>query len=226
MDVNLRHLRSFIAVAELGSFTRAARLLHLSQPALTVQVRKLEEALKIRLLDRDSRSVALTSAGRELLPALEAALRGIDEIVLEIASAGGRQTRRRPDRYASFPRRQSAPRDHQPIQGRPAGGDLCRARRCREPRCRPGGRRGGRPRDHRRRGSHGGPRSPALAARTGCASYSPATTPWRPSAESCSGTSSTCPLFSPTAQQACVPSSNRPSSRSVDGRSSHGRRPT
>jgi len=88
MDVNLRHLRSFIAVAELGSFTRAARLLHMSQPALTVQVRKLEEALKIRLLDRDSRSVALTSAGRELLPALEAALRGIDEIVLESHQQG------------------------------------------------------------------------------------------------------------------------------------------
>ena len=52
MDLNLRHVRAFVSVAHLRSFTRAAALLNLSQPALTVQIRRLEEALAVRLLDR------------------------------------------------------------------------------------------------------------------------------------------------------------------------------
>ena len=71
MDLNFRQIRAFVSVAQLGSFTRAATALHVSQPALTVQIRKLEEALHSRLLDRNSRSVALTRAGRELLPSLQ-----------------------------------------------------------------------------------------------------------------------------------------------------------
>jgi DNA-binding transcriptional LysR family regulator len=43
MDLNLRDVRAFVAVAQTGSFTRAATRLHLSQPALTVQIRRLEE---------------------------------------------------------------------------------------------------------------------------------------------------------------------------------------
>jgi DNA-binding transcriptional LysR family regulator len=44
-DLNLRQLQTFVTVARLGSFTRAARLLHLSQPALTKQVRQLDRDL-------------------------------------------------------------------------------------------------------------------------------------------------------------------------------------
>lgn len=80
MDLNLRHVRAFLAVADLASFTRAAEKLHLSQPALTVQIRKLEQALDTRLLDRSSREVALTHAGRDLLPALQRALEDVDAI--------------------------------------------------------------------------------------------------------------------------------------------------
>jgi len=69
MDLNLRDIRAFIAVAQAGSFTRAAVRLHLSQPALTVQIRRLEETLGARLFDRNSRSVALTPVGRDLLRA-------------------------------------------------------------------------------------------------------------------------------------------------------------
>ena len=80
MDLNLRHVRAFLAVAELGSFTRAAERLHLSQPALTVQIRKLEQALETRLLDRSTREVALTHAGRDLLPSLQRAVEDVDAI--------------------------------------------------------------------------------------------------------------------------------------------------
>jgi len=83
MDLNLRQLRAFVTVAELRSFTRAADLLHLSQPALTVQIRKLEEALQCRLLDRTSRTVDLTRIGRGLLPTLRRTLQELDAVVAE-----------------------------------------------------------------------------------------------------------------------------------------------
>jgi len=81
MDVSLRQIRAFVAVARLKSFTRAAALLHLAQPTLTVQIRKLEEALAVRLFDRTSRSVALTQAGRDLLPVLGRLVQDLDGLL-------------------------------------------------------------------------------------------------------------------------------------------------
>lgn len=66
MDVTLKQLRYFIAVAEDLSFTRAATRLHLSQPAVSVQIRHLERELGVDLLRRTSRSVELTEAGHGL----------------------------------------------------------------------------------------------------------------------------------------------------------------
>ena len=83
MDLNLRQVRAFVSVAHLGSFTRAAKLLNLSQPALTVQIRKLEEALGVRLFDRNTRAVALTRMGRELAPMLQRVLSELDAMVVE-----------------------------------------------------------------------------------------------------------------------------------------------
>jgi DNA-binding transcriptional LysR family regulator len=83
MNIDLRQLRAFATIARLGSFTRAARVLNLSQPALTVQLRNLEAALGIRLLDRDSRSVALTRVGRELLATVERILHDLDAAVAD-----------------------------------------------------------------------------------------------------------------------------------------------
>ena len=71
MTAELRHIEAFLAVARLGHFTRAAAVLHLSQSALTVQIRQLEEALGVRLFDRNNRRVALTQAGRELVAPFE-----------------------------------------------------------------------------------------------------------------------------------------------------------
>ena len=79
MDVHLRDLRYFAAVAEHLHFTRAAEELHISQPALSKQVRTLEQQLGTPLLVRDRRTVRLTPAGEALLPHARALLDGWDE---------------------------------------------------------------------------------------------------------------------------------------------------
>ncbi|WP_338782826.1 LysR family transcriptional regulator [Streptomyces sp. DG1A-41] len=68
MDVHVRDLRYFLTVAEELHFTRAAERLYVSQPALSKQVRTLERQLGIELFRRDRHGVALTDAGRALLP--------------------------------------------------------------------------------------------------------------------------------------------------------------
>lgn len=61
----LRHIHYFLAVAEHGGFTRAAAALHVSQPALSQQIRQLEETLGVTLFDRTGRQARLTDAGEE-----------------------------------------------------------------------------------------------------------------------------------------------------------------
>jgi DNA-binding transcriptional LysR family regulator len=78
-------LAAFIAVAEAGSFTRAAAKLGLSQAALSYAVRGLEERLSVRLIARTTRSLSLTDAGEKLLQSLRPAFDHIDN---EIAALG------------------------------------------------------------------------------------------------------------------------------------------
>jgi DNA-binding transcriptional LysR family regulator len=101
MDLNVRQIRAFVTVAKLGSFTRAAAVLHLSQPALTVQIRNLEETLGNRLLDRNSRGVEPTRIGRELLPMLERTLADLDSVLHDARELGG--TRGGTVRIAALP---------------------------------------------------------------------------------------------------------------------------
>jgi DNA-binding transcriptional LysR family regulator len=88
MDLNLREIRAFVTVATAGNFTRAAAQLHLSQPALTVQIRRLEEIVGARLFDRNSRSVTLTQTGRELLPLLQRSLEDMERVLRDARALG------------------------------------------------------------------------------------------------------------------------------------------
>lgn len=75
----LRHLNYFLAVAQYQSFTRAAHALHVSQPALSQQVRQLEDQLGAQLFDRNGRTVRLTDAGEVYLRYARQALQDLEE---------------------------------------------------------------------------------------------------------------------------------------------------
>ncbi len=66
-NLDITTLRSFIAVADAGGVTRAASFLNLTQSAVSMQIKRLEENLNLTLLDRQGRGVVLTSAGEQLL---------------------------------------------------------------------------------------------------------------------------------------------------------------
>ena len=87
-DIELRHLRYFVAVAEELHFGRAAERLHLAQPPLSQQIRKLEELLGCALFLRTSRSVRLTSAGTALLERARRTLRNMQRDLEETRSVG------------------------------------------------------------------------------------------------------------------------------------------
>ncbi|MER7722374.1 LysR family transcriptional regulator [Streptomyces sp. NPDC096323] len=81
MDVDTRLLRYFTAVAEEGSLTGAAQKLFVSQPALTKQIRRLEDGLGVPLFARSRSGMVLTEAGRELAARVPALLEGWDQAV-------------------------------------------------------------------------------------------------------------------------------------------------
>jgi len=74
MDLELRHLRSFVAVAEEQHFGRAAERLHISQPPLSQQIRRIEREVGAQLLDRTPRPIRLTAAGASFLEEARLAL--------------------------------------------------------------------------------------------------------------------------------------------------------
>lgn len=81
MKLDIDGVQAFVLVAELGGFHKAAQKLNLSQTALTRRIQKLERFLGLRLLDRTTRSVALTRMGREFLPR---AARVVDDLTHSI----------------------------------------------------------------------------------------------------------------------------------------------
>ena len=66
-NLDITTLRSFVAVADSGGVTRAAGFLHLTQSAVSMQLKRLEELLGLELLDRSGRTIALTASGEQLL---------------------------------------------------------------------------------------------------------------------------------------------------------------
>ncbi|GAB3813299.1 LysR family transcriptional regulator [Kribbella italica] len=90
MDVDLRLVRYFLVMAEELHFTAAARRLYVSQPALSNQIRRLENQLGAQLFERSPRGVTLTAAGDAFLPHAQSALAAIRSGVTEATAAAGR----------------------------------------------------------------------------------------------------------------------------------------
>ncbi|HLV29457.1 MAG TPA: LysR family transcriptional regulator [Burkholderiaceae bacterium] len=85
MNVTLRQLRAFVAVARTGSFTLAAESLFVTQSALSGLIKELEQALGLRVIDRSTRRTRLSDVGRELYPLIEKILNDLDRVMDEVA---------------------------------------------------------------------------------------------------------------------------------------------
>jgi len=86
----LRQLRTFITAVEVGSVTQAARVLHLTQPAASQQLRELERILGVRLLGRAEKRVVPTAAGAAILePARQAQAAAADVVACAAACRSG-----------------------------------------------------------------------------------------------------------------------------------------
>lgn len=125
MDVTLRQLRAFVAVANAGSFTEAAKRLRLTQSALSLLVKELEAGLGVRLLDRSTRRTKLSVAGSDFYPL---ATKVLEDLRSAIAGARELQEKQRgsvrvactllyastliPEMVASYRRRYPAIRIH------------------------------------------------------------------------------------------------------------------
>src|SRR6476659_3749855 len=88
-DIDLKWLRSFVVVAAEASFTRAASRVHVAQPGVSAQVRRLESELGQQLLDRSGRSVRLTEVGSAVLPFARAALDAVANARLAVDELAG-----------------------------------------------------------------------------------------------------------------------------------------
>ncbi len=92
--MELRHLRCLVMVADEAHFTRAARRLRIAQPALSQQIRRLEAEVGLPLVERTTRSVRMTAAGKVLVEHARRMLREADTAVAELHDLRGLQTGR------------------------------------------------------------------------------------------------------------------------------------
>ncbi|MEY4976823.1 MAG: hypothetical protein RIQ97_2018 [Pseudomonadota bacterium] len=89
LHFDLQDLQAFAAAAELGNFRKAAEAVHISQPAFSRRIDKLEAALGVRLIDRNTRSMNLTAIGRDFARKVRTLLDDLDETLLGIGEVGG-----------------------------------------------------------------------------------------------------------------------------------------
>lgn len=87
--MELRHIRYFLAIAETGSFTKAADRLHVTQPTLSHQIKQLEQLVGTVLLERNTKETELTAAGRMFKPYCERILKEIEQSALAISELQG-----------------------------------------------------------------------------------------------------------------------------------------
>ncbi len=84
MNITVKHLKAFVAVAKTGSFAEASGFIHLSQPAISIAIKNLEEIVGGRLLARSTRTLALTPEGEAFLPVAQRLLQDWDEALLDV----------------------------------------------------------------------------------------------------------------------------------------------
>ncbi|KQP49218.1 LysR family transcriptional regulator [Pseudorhodoferax sp. Leaf274] len=89
INFNLNDLQAFRTVAELSNFRKAAEALHVSQPAFSRRIEKLEEALGVKLLERTTRKVSLTAVGRDFDRKVQQLLDDLDNTLLGIRGVAG-----------------------------------------------------------------------------------------------------------------------------------------
>src|ERR1700737_1829675 len=90
-NMELRHLRYFVAVADALSFTKGAQKLRLAQPSLTRQIKDLEDKIGVRLFDRTKRRISLTEEGKFFLADAKRVLAHSAEIVQAVQGLNGRE---------------------------------------------------------------------------------------------------------------------------------------
>src|SRR5271165_4705477 len=99
--MDLRRLRIFATVAELGNLSQAARRLNLSQPAASAQVKSLEDEFGITLFERKPKGLRLTRSGASLLPEVQKMLAISDGVIAAARGLSGRVTG--PIKFAGVP---------------------------------------------------------------------------------------------------------------------------
>lgn len=86
MNNELSGMKAFVTVAELGSFSKAAEVLNLTQPALTRKIKKIESNLNTALFVRTTRKIQLTQAGTMLLPKAKSLIASLDAAIFDVSS--------------------------------------------------------------------------------------------------------------------------------------------
>jgi DNA-binding transcriptional LysR family regulator len=85
MNPTLRQMRAFVALAKTGNFTLAAQYMHVTQSALSGLIKELEQTLGVRVVDRNTRRIALTETGNELYPLFSQMIDDLDRALANIA---------------------------------------------------------------------------------------------------------------------------------------------